>query len=273
MTRIRNEELIIADTLQHMASFADGIIVYDDASTDNTLEVVRASSSPVLDILEGQGWSTDRQLAETQHRSMLLQCAEQYPADWLVYMDADERFVGDLRADLRSRSVNEHALRFPLLDAYLTPEACDPYVSGSLESLHRLYGPEVRHILMAWRPSPKVRFLGRDQREPVLALTQRVSTSKIAVKHFGKGLSIEQWEETCSYYVDNFPDPYRSKWADRRGKALHGESDFGRPLLDWPVVESERVDIGPRKRRRETVKRLWLDVAYRHPPGARHLGE
>ena len=52
------------------------------------------------------------------------------------------------------------------------------------------------------------------------------------VKHYGKAISVEEWEKTCDYYAE-WPEPYGSKWAARRGKAIHTESDFGRPLILW----------------------------------------
>ena len=39
MTRIRNEQLIIKDTINHLASFCNEIYVYDDHSTDDTYKI------------------------------------------------------------------------------------------------------------------------------------------------------------------------------------------------------------------------------------------
>lgn len=259
LTRIRNEELIIQDTLRHMAKFA-GIIVYDDDSTDRTLELVETSDAPVLKLIRGTSWSSDRQEAETQHRSRLVRCAADYDPNWLVYMDADERFAGDVRAELDNYAPNVSAVRFPLLDAYLSSGAADPYREGELSALYRLYGPEVRHIVMAWRPSRRIRYLGRDQREPILGLSLRVAASAIPVKHFGKGISVAQWEDTCIYYMTHFPEPYKTKWALRRGQAMHSSSDFGRELHAWPVPKTDQVSIDPHQTRAAILKRLWVDL-------------
>ena len=45
ITRIRNEEVIIKNTLDHMSVFCTwGVFVYDDASTDSTLSICKNHS-------------------------------------------------------------------------------------------------------------------------------------------------------------------------------------------------------------------------------------
>ena len=41
ITRVRNEALILRDTLDYVDKHVDAIIAYDDASTDRTLEILR----------------------------------------------------------------------------------------------------------------------------------------------------------------------------------------------------------------------------------------
>jgi len=42
ITRLRNEALILQDTLNYAGRHVDAIIAYDDASTDRTLEILRS---------------------------------------------------------------------------------------------------------------------------------------------------------------------------------------------------------------------------------------
>src|SRR5204863_5698397 len=40
ITRVRNEALILRDTLDYVGQHVDAIVAYDDASTDRTLEIL-----------------------------------------------------------------------------------------------------------------------------------------------------------------------------------------------------------------------------------------
>ena len=42
ITRVRNEALILGDTLDFVGRHVDAIIAYDDASTDRTLDLLRS---------------------------------------------------------------------------------------------------------------------------------------------------------------------------------------------------------------------------------------
>lgn len=222
ITRVRNEALIIEDTLRHALQTADRVILYDDCSTDDTVEI--AGGFDRVEIIRGDEWRADRPAEETRHRALLLARAQQAGAAWCWCFDADERLVGDL-PDLTA-----DAYRFRLFDGYLAEGYDKPYESGPLALLPRLWGPEYRDILMLFRANRAV-FRGRDAREPQIA--GRIALAPTRVKHFGKCLSVEHWEETCDYYATHWPEPYRSKWAARRGRAVHERSDFGADLYRW----------------------------------------
>lgn len=263
IVRIRNEEDIITDTMHHMMTFCDAVVVFDDCSTDGTVARLRNLGSDRIEILCGSKWSERRTEEETRHRRTLLRHAARYRPQWIICMDADERVCGDVRGVLKAVSSDVSGLRFPLFDAYLTSDYQEPYQGGDLSELERLYGPERRDILMAWRCGKRFAYLGQDQREPVAAPWARVvTTSDLLVQHFGKALSVDRWEVKCDYYAGYFPEPYRSKWLERKGKAVHVESDFGAPLVSWQqIVGSDCAppDMG-RESWRHTLRRFEVGL-------------
>lgn len=225
ITRVRNESLILEDTLRHMLSRVDHIFLYDDCSTDETVEI--ALSFDRITVTQGHEWKKYRDIEETRHRRMMLDQARDAGYDWAWCFDADERFVGQM-PDMKAL-----AYRFKLFDGYLTRKTCMPYAKGmELEHLPRLWGQERRDITMLFRID-HAQYAGLDQREPMVA-GPVVTAQDMYVKHFGKCLSIEHWEATCDYYMQ-WPK-YAKKWAERKGKAMHELSDFGGELLAWDEV-------------------------------------
>ena len=225
ITKVRNESLILQDTLEHNLKFCDHIYLYDDCSEDNTVEIARSFDN--VTVTMGATWDTDRARVETIHRRLMLnqvQAAKKY--EFCLCVDADERFVG---LENFKPSSEVAGYRFDLYDGYLTKQCSLEYTDGKLELLPRMWGPECRKILMLFRPE-NATYIGLDQREPVL--DGIVSNAKdVSVKHFGKCLSVSHWEETCNYYA-MWPK-YKDKWNARRGRAIHTVSDFGAELKEW----------------------------------------
>jgi glycosyltransferase involved in cell wall biosynthesis len=236
LLRVRNEALILEDTLNHLAGFADVICAYDDASTDATLKILKAHEKVFLVVqnMEWQAGVESRLLSETRHRGLLLQEARRRLAfDWCMCCDADERYVGPIRQFVADAALDKpDAIRIQLFDAYMTDGDDHPYPgSTSLTNFRRLFGPERRDILMLWKNSDSVHYTGLDAREPVV---QGRAESRFFCQHYGKSLSYAHWEATCDYYVNHFPfESYGKKWSERRGKALHSRSDFDSPLFEW----------------------------------------
>src|SRR5689334_7596852 len=110
ITRIRNEALILPDTLDYLGKQVDAIIAYDDASTDETVEILRAHPKVAL-IVANQAWEQDvdaRKLAEGRHRGLLLDMARaELPHDWMLCFDPDERVTDDLRGFVQGPCVED----------------------------------------------------------------------------------------------------------------------------------------------------------------------
>lgn len=236
MTRVRNEALILPDTLDYLGDQVDAIVAYDDASTDDTVDILRRHPKVAL-VVANQSWEEDieaRKRAEGRHRGLLLDMARaELPHQWMFCFDPDERVTGNVRSFVEGLDADDcDAVRVKLFDAYITPEDREPYRPGRpLLHFRRFYGPEQRDILMLWRNHAGIGFAEGDGRTP-RGMSQ-VKT-ELYCQHYGKSLSVEHWEETCDYYIRHFPyETYGKKWSARKGQAVHTKSDFERPLYEW----------------------------------------
>lgn len=239
ITRVRNEQPIIRETLDHVAKLVDGIVVYDDCSTDLT-SAICAGHWAVKRVIRGERWESqpwERAQAEGKLRQIPYEAAVELGADWVYYFDGDEflepAFPGSL-SNLIEEYPSAKAFRFRLFDFYITQEDI-----GLPWHQRRFIGPEYRDILMLFRVHPAIIFLNR---EPSCVLPPIQVGGD--VRHYGKAISVSHWEETCDYYInhrggDLLPQ-FSVKWRNRRGRAVHTESDFGNPLIRW----EERAEKG-----------------------------
>jgi len=230
LTKIRNESKIIKETLDHWGKICTGgIYVVDDASNDNTVEICKEHKD-VKKVIEIKSWDYDRERAEWFNRQLALEKAqaEAEPDDWFVYFDADERLYFDRWDLFFDKEVG--AIACKLYDIYITKED-----EKEIDHNKRNFvGPEYRTIVFFFKNSPYLRYNKPDQRIVDLPGDCKIVISGI-IKHFGKGLSVEHWEETCDYYIDFWPK-YANKWKDRKGKAVHEKSDFGNELIKFSDV-------------------------------------
>jgi glycosyltransferase involved in cell wall biosynthesis len=237
LTKIRNEEAIIEETLDHWGSFCTGgIYVVDDVSTDRTVEICRQHPA-VKDILLTEDWDVDRERAEHVNRQRVLSRAQKdaQPDDWFVYFDADERIYFDDWQLLFEKGVCAIACR--LFDIYITPAD-----RNFDHNIRKWVGPEFRTIVFFFKNSPYLSYNQPDQRVVNLPPGEKIVVSGI-IKHFGKGLSVKHWEETCDYYI-NFWPKYAAKWQKRKGQAVKKDflSDFGNKLVKFNDVLDGRVE-------------------------------
>lgn len=226
LTKVRNEEHIIKDTLDNWAGICTaGIYVYDDVSTDKTVEICKAHPA-VKEVILGDFWDPDREKSDYWTRQQVLMRAQQEADEntWFVYFDADEHIYNFTDFALFQ---DAQAIACRLYDFYITPEDVE------LEYKKREWiGPEFRTIVFFFKNSSYLSYNKPDQRvvdlEPGIQIPIHGD-----IKHYGKGFSVEHWEETCNYYIKFWPK-YADKWRKRKGKAIHdGISDFGNKLIKW----------------------------------------
>lgn len=232
--KVWNEIEIMEDTLVHFSDLCDHMFIYDDCSDDGTYELLKDWKGGNLTVVQGDERHESRPAAQGGLLNVILGHAKVMKPDWIIQIDADERVEWN---DFDIERLD--AITFRLFDFYITKEdEYDDYIT------RRWMGPEYRDILMMYRAFPGMTYGWRDQREMWGLPPGYRRGSRGYVRHYGKAISVERWERQCDYYADNFPEPYKSKWAARRGKAVHdGVSDFGRPLIEWYQRYSHGVAI------------------------------
>ena len=237
LTRIRNEEEIIQDCLEHLSNFCTWwVYIYDDKSTDKTVEICK-KHKVVKWIIEWKEWIKDREKAEYENRQLVLELAQKHAwkDDWFLYIDADERIEFD-RNTLKNIPEQIIWIKMKLFDFYITKE------DKNKNYKERKYiWPEYREILIIFRNTKYLKYSIPDQREVFLWYKWKTIT-KGYIKHYWKSISIQQWEDTCEYYSKHFPK-YAKKWKSRKWKAIHNKSDFWNDLITWEEKESKWIAL------------------------------
>ena len=234
--RVRNEEIIIGSTLNRLKEHFDGAIVFDDASDDYTVDILKADDF-VLDVIENNKWESHpkiRHHLETSQRQYLYDyTVQKYNPDWVLYLDADEHLYIEGEIDWNIQS----SYYFRLFDVYITPEDEHKHFLD-----RKWVGSEYRDITMLFRPKQNIQFFNR--------MPMGVSKSSVFggyIKHFGKGISVDHWEKSCDYYVNHLYEVGKKgeliseKWKKRKGKAVKKDylGDFGKPLILWDDRRSD----------------------------------
>lgn len=241
LLRIRNEELIIKDTLEHLSQFSDEIYVFDDDSSDRTVGICQEFPK-VKKVLRNYFHSTNQSFVQTAQRKLLLDYARiDSKNKWFGYFDADERIEFDFSKLEQYDKNNITMIYFKLFDAYLTKNNQCPYRQGDLlEKSRKYFGSEYREIGFLFNKD-KVDY---DLKVP--GCRQPYADGKTIVdgycKHYGKAISVEVFDETVEYYCKSMP-MLREKWEARRGKAIHAKSDFNRDLLTWEQIKSGKHEL------------------------------
>lgn len=87
----KNESPVIADCLESV-KWADEIVVVDDSSTDNTLDIVKKYKvDKIIKAPNNTNFSDRRNLG-----------AKEASGEWLLYVDADERVTPELKQEIEA---------------------------------------------------------------------------------------------------------------------------------------------------------------------------
>jgi len=232
ITKVRNEEHIIHDTLNSWSEVCDEIFVYDDASTDGTVEICHEHSI-VSEVISSDLLDIDRLRAEWYNRQVVLDAARRFNPDWIAYFDGDEHLYAFDPSILKDPEV--HAIATQWHDMYITPE--DMHLEDRDYKQRKWCGTEYRQIPFFYRNDPRLSFTMPDQRIMHHRKVEWYPVSGI-IQHWGKGHSEMVWERKVKYYGNVF-GKYAEKWQARKGLVVHDYiSDDGHPLVLFDTIVS-----------------------------------
>lgn len=223
ISRVYNEESILQEFLDYYRKMATaGFFFYDDGSTDNTIDILE-NDPDVKHIIKGNRINgVDSHNNQNPQRKQIIEIARKTisPDDYFMLLDVDE-FI-ELNSSLNN--LTDDLIYLSLFDMYITEKDKNEHWTK-----RKYFGPEVRNLAFIVKNKSYI-TLKNDR----TIIANGSSSNQGFVKHVGKGISIQYWENKCSHYSQpHMPPKYRFKWEARKGKSIHIKSDFNRPLYKW----------------------------------------
>jgi len=102
IAQVYNEAINLERFLKYYKEICDDIILLDDASTDNTVEIAKKYTDNVISNKENR-W---KHQMETFNKDFLLQEAKKMGAEWVVNFDADEIFEAQFNREKLDKAID-----------------------------------------------------------------------------------------------------------------------------------------------------------------------
>src|SRR6516165_10860911 len=128
-----NEEVIMPYFLRYYSDFCDKIVIYDNESTDKTVEIV--NSFPNTEI---RSWNSNNQIDDHLYLRVKNNCYKESRgiADWVIVGDADE-FLFHPNLKERLEYYKEAGITLPKVTGYDMVPNCELDPSANLPYVYR----------------------------------------------------------------------------------------------------------------------------------------
>tara|TARA_R110002072_G_scaffold201560_3_gene359282 strand:+ start:312 stop:1127 length:816 start_codon:yes stop_codon:yes gene_type:complete len=184
----KNAASVLDDCLESVA-WVDEIIILDNGSDDESLEIAQKYNAKVIVETQWHGFGPQRQLAQS-HTS----------ADWLFWIDTDERVSDDLK----------HSL-----ETLLTSEDLDPQKAYSVPRISDFFGRLMRHS--GWYPDKVVRFHHRlSYQYNDVQVHEKLDVANANVEDLTGDLIHLTSEDFCDYFSKSAR--YAENWGRERAE-------------------------------------------------------
>ena len=176
----KNEEKNIADVIKNAQKCSSEIIIIDSGSTDNTVGIAEALGARVV----FRAWDNDF----AAQRNFAL---SQTDAQWVLYLDADERLNADLIETIKNKMKNPELKQYKIVRKSVAFEHKFNYGVLRPDCVTRLF------------PREKVEWVNKVHERPVCSLPEEILNGYI--EHF----TYEGW----SQYLQKL-NQYTTIWAE-----------------------------------------------------------
>jgi len=119
---VKNEADIVRYCLQEALKWSDFIYVYDGASTDGTLEILRSMQNDRIILFKSDGCVFRESLRADVFNAYRHLARE---GDWWCQLNVDEFYVDEPRAFLSKVPCSQHVVWGQVIEYYLTPQDVD----------------------------------------------------------------------------------------------------------------------------------------------------
>ncbi len=221
---VRNEaDRYLPEVLSEAETYSDKIIVLDDCSTDNTVDVCEDHGATVYQHDEGRSifWEKEHALREYLWKQILPR--EAHTGDWILTLDADEIMADQFKLSLPKLMLQDNINTYTMRFWESWGEKYKVRVDGTWNPL----GKETP-LMTRFLPQVNYRFprIGLHCGRLPMNIATPVVPSGCGVLHLGWA-NPEEHEEKIKRYTENDPNPHPQMM--QHYKSMREEPT----LIDW----------------------------------------